>query len=142
MALVKFKDNFPSFIDEFLNGEFNHSNRNAFSNGVSLPAVNVKEKENSFVVEVASPGMKKEDFKIELDNNILEISSEYQDEVKNENEKFSRREFKYASFKRSFKLPELIDAENISANYENGILNISIPKKEEVKPKSKLIAIK
>lgn len=142
MTLVKFKDNFPSFIDEFFGGDiFDSVNRSAMI-GNSLPAVNVKETEKGFHLEVAAPGMKKDDFKIELDNNILGISSEMNDEKTEEKDKYTRREFKYSSFRRTFTLPDDVDAENISANYQDGVLKIDIPHlKKEQKANSKLIEI-
>jgi HSP20 family protein len=143
MTLVKFKDSFPSFLDEFFGGDiFDSVSRSAYI-GNNLPAVNVRESENGFHLEVAAPGMKKEDFKIELDNNILGISSEKQSENEEEKEKYTRREFSYSSFRRTFTLPDSVDAEHISAKYNDGVLSIDIPKvKEEKKINSKLIEIK
>lgn len=108
----------------------------------SVPAVNIKENDGRFDIEVAAAGMNKDDFKISLDDNILTISGEKKEEKKDDNEKYTRREFSYSSFSRSFTLPENADAENVSANYENGMLKISLPKrvKDEAK-KAKEIAI-
>jgi HSP20 family protein len=106
--------------------------------------VNVKETAESFEVEMAAPGMKKEDFKVELNNNILSISSEQkQEHEEKNNERFTRKEFSYQSFHRSFQLSrEAVDADNIQAKYENGVLHLTIPKREEVKQKpSRLINI-
>jgi len=94
--------------------------------------------DNSYEVEMAAPGMKKEDFKIELDNNVLTISSEKREESQegNENERYSRREFSYQSFQRSFALPkEVVDEDKIKAHYSDGMLQLSIPKKEKAKQK-------
>lgn len=141
MTVVKFKDNFPSFLDEFFGGDIFDSPRKA-GIGNSMPAVNVKEKEGNFELEVAAPGMKKEDFKIELDNNVLGISSESKSEDETNQEKYTRREFSYRSFNRTFTLPENVDAEKIKANYSDGVLKIEIPKKAEEKNKgSRLIDI-
>lgn len=141
MTLVKFKDSFPSFLDEFFGGDIFDSPRN-MGIGNSLPAVNVKENDNNFELEVAAPGMKKEDFKIELDNNVLGISSESKSEDVEEKKKYTRREFSYRSFKRTFTLPGNVDAENIKANYSDGVLKIDIPKRvEEKKSSSRLIDI-
>ena len=141
MTLVKFKDSFPSFLDEFFGGDIFDSPRNT-GIGNSLPAVNVKENENNFELEVAAPGMKKEDFKIELDNNVLGISSETKSEDVEEKKKYTRREFSYRSFKRTFTLPENVDVENIKANYSDGVLMIDIPKRvEEKKSGSRLTDI-
>jgi HSP20 family protein len=99
--------------------------------------VNVKENENEFQIEVAAPGMKKDDFKVNFDNGRLTISSESREE-KSEKDggKYTRREYRYQSFQRSFTVPEsVVDGEKIQARYTDGILNISLPKREEVKPK-------
>ncbi|MFB6343034.1 Hsp20/alpha crystallin family protein [Saccharicrinis sp. FJH2] len=129
---------FPSLLDRFFEGDlmdwnnFNYAGMNS-----TLPAVNVKETDNDFTIEVAAPGMKKDDFKVDYDNGRLIISSEkeFKNEEK-EGEKITRREFSYQSFQRSFSVSEkVVDAEKISAKYEDGILHISIPKREEVKPK-------
>ncbi len=142
MTLVKFKDTFPSFLDEFFGGDIFDSVRGTSSIGNSLPAVNVKENEKQFELEVAAPGMKKEDFKIELDNNILGISSEMKHESEEEKDKYTRREFRYSSFRRTFTLPDSVDSEGISASYNDGVLKIQIPKlNEEKRANSKLIDI-
>jgi HSP20 family protein len=110
-----------------------------FSNSeTTLPAVNIKETENSYEVEMAAPGMRKEDFKIELDNNVLTISSEKTEESPEGygNERYSRREFSYQSFQRSFTLPkEVVDEDKIEAHYQEGVLQLRIPKKEKAKQK-------
>ncbi len=103
-----------------------------------MPAVNIMENDNEFQVEVAAPGMKKDDFKIELDNNVLVISSEreHKEEEKDEKGNYCRREFRYASFRRSFTLPEgKVNVDKINAKYTDGVLQIHLPKREEVKPK-------
>lgn len=101
------------------------------------PSVNIKEKDKAFEVELAVPGMDKKDFKIQLDNNILRISAEKSDEQKEENEKFTRREFSYNSFVRAFELPSSVNADAIDAQYQEGILRLSLPKKEEAQQKAK-----
>jgi HSP20 family protein len=112
----------------------------------STPSVNVKENEKEFALEVAAPGLEKQDFNVELNENVLSISAEKKSETTENNEqtKFTRKEFSYASFKRSFTLDEeSVDAENIVAKYENGILHVSIPKKvkTEEEKKAKTISI-
>jgi HSP20 family protein len=137
MTLVKFANQMPSLIDRFFNDDlFDWSIQNFSNNFTNLPAVNIKEKNDAFEIEMAAPGFNKEDFKIELNNNILSISSEkkIENETK-ENERYTRREFSYQSFMRSFTLPDTIEGEKINAKYENGILNIHIPKKDEAKVK-------
>ena len=110
----------------------------------NFPAVNVKETEKYFEVEVAAPGLKKEDFSIELENDVLSVSHLKKEEKKaeGENGRYTMKEFALKSFKRSFSLPEnQIDSEKIEAKYQDGILNIVLPKKEEKKEKVKQIKI-
>ena len=111
-----------------------------FKNGEFVPAANIKENEKTFDIEIAVPGMKKEDFKINLENNVLTISSEKEEQKNEETKNYTRKEFVYGSFSRSFTLPKIVETEQIKAVYENGILNIQLPKKEEAKV-SKEIAI-
>jgi len=140
MSLIKWKsdDLFPS-IDSVWDNFFN---KDFFSKGLDLgtklPAVNTKETDDSFQVEVAVPGMKKEDFKIDLDNNILTISSEKKEEKEEKDgEKVTRREFSYSSFQRSFQLPDNVKEDEISAEYTDGLLKLSIPKTEPKKVENK-----
>ena len=145
MSLVRFSNQLPSMFDRFFEGDlFDWSNRNFSLTNTTLPSVNIKENSNEFKVEVAAPGFEKGDFKLELNHDLLTISSEKQIENETkEDEHFSKREFSYQSFTRSFTLPHTADSERIDANYDNGILRVSIPKKEESKPKpSRMIEIK
>jgi HSP20 family protein len=107
----------------------------------SFTPVNIRETENSYVLEVVAPGFQKEDFKINLDNNTLTISVEKKEGIENPNEKFIRKEYKQHSFSRSFTIDENIDAESISAKYVNGVLTLNLAKKQEVKPQVKEISI-
>lgn len=145
MLLVKNSNQLPSLFDRFFDGElFDWNNRNFSNTNTTLPSVNIKEDQDKFTVEVAAPGFDKSDFKLELNHNSLTISSEkkVENETK-EGEVFTKREFSYQSFTRSFTLPQIADGERIEANYDNGILNVVIPKKEEAKPKpSRVIEIK
>ena len=128
----------PSFWDNFLSKDLMDWGSSNFSTtDTTLPAVNVKEKDEAFEIEVAAPGMNKEDFKVNFENNVLTISSEKQEEKKEEEKgRYTRREFSYQSFQRSFTVPqELVEGEKISAKYCDGLLCINLPKKEEVKPK-------
>lgn len=121
------------------------SNDNYSTTGTSLPAVNIRETGDTFEVEMAAPGMSKKDFRIELENNLLTISSEKKSESeKKEGERFTKKEFSYQSFSRSFTLPrEVVDDDKINARYDNGVLYLTIPKKEEAKPRPpKVISIK
>ena len=97
-----------------------------------VPAVNISTKNDNYLLDFSVPGFNKEDFKIELTNEVLTISGEHKTEVNNEEQNFSRKEYTIGSFKRSFALPENADFEKIEAKYENGILNVFIPKKEAV----------
>jgi HSP20 family protein len=137
MAIVRFSNQLPRLFDRFFEGDlFDWSNRNFSDTNTTLPSVNIKEGSEAFDVEVAAPGFSKDEFNIELDNDLLTISSEkkVENETK-EGENFTRREFSYQSFSRSFTLPNTVNSEKIKAKYENGILRVSIPKKEEAKPK-------
>jgi HSP20 family protein len=113
------------FNDNFLSREFSSA----------VPAVNVSEDDDKFNVELSAPGFKKEDFKIESDNKMLTISGEHRSEDEEKSKNFTRREFNYGSFRRTFSLPETVDDEKIDAKYEDGILKITLPKKEEAKAK-------
>lgn len=127
---------FPSIIDEFLKPDFFGGIQNF---GANVPAVNIRESETEFAVELAAPGKRKEDFIIDLDDNVLTISSETkaENEQKDDKGKYTRREFSYSSFKRSFSLPETVNEDEIKASYENGVLHVTMPKKEEALPKPK-----
>lgn len=147
MALIRKEELFPGW-SKFLSDMFdqdltNWNNRNFSTTNTTLPAVNISEDEDGYEVEMAAPGMTKKDFKLELENNVLTISSEKEMEKEDEKQDYCRREFSYQSFSRSFTLPNTVKEDKITASYENGILRISIPKKEEAKPKpAKKIDIK
>lgn len=135
----------PSLLDNFIEGNLLDWNSSNFADKDStMPAVNVKETDNNFQLEVAAPGMKKSDFKVNYANGYLSISSEKESEHdEKEGEKVARKEFSYQSFQRTFSVSEdAVDVNKIAAKYENGILYITLPKREEVKPKpAKTIAI-
>jgi HSP20 family protein len=114
-------DNFLN--DRWLNKQFKQT----------LPAVNIKENKKEFNIEFASPGFTKKDFKIDLDQDVLTISAEKEKEKTEENDSFTRKEFSYNSFSRSFTLPKTVNAEKIDAKYNDGILKLSIPKMEDTK---------
>ena len=107
-----------------------------------VPAVNVAETENEFHIELAAPGLKKEDFKINLDKDVLSISVEKKAEAAEESKKYSKREYSYKSFVRSFTLPDSVDYSKIEAEYTDGILKLNVAKKEEAKIQSREIAVK
>ncbi|MCB0462419.1 MAG: Hsp20/alpha crystallin family protein [Flavobacteriaceae bacterium] len=127
---------FPSWIDEVINKNFGTEFMSNFNTGITLPAVNVLDTANDYLVEMAVPGLKKSDFDINIDNHVLSISAEVKSEYEDvENESFTRREFGYSSFKRTFTLPESVETDKISAKYEDGILKVTLPKREEAKKK-------
>lgn len=154
MTTVKFNRKpfagpFNSLVDDFFTelpavfkNDFNNYDRKAF-----VP-VNVKETDKSYQMEVVAPGFEKTDFKVNLDQNLLTISAEKRDEVKEDASaslstvKYIRKEYSYRSFKRSFTLDEKIDATAIDASYINGVLTLNLPKKAEVKAAATEIAIK
>jgi len=129
---------FPSLVDRFFEGNWmDWRNLNFADEDSTLPAVNVIENEDEIRIDVAAPGLKKDDFKLNYDNGRLMISSEKKAEhEEKEGKKVTRREFHYQSFQRAFNLPEnLVNADKIAAKYENGILHVTLPKREEAKPK-------
>ena len=140
MSIVKRNNNdlwnTPTLFNDFFNRDlWDWGMRNNSTTNTSIPAVNIRETAEAFEVEVAAPGMNKDDFRIELDNNVLTISSEREsrnDEKKGE--RYARREFSYQSFQRTFHLSkDVVDADKIQAKYENGLLRLIIPKREEAK---------
>jgi HSP20 family protein len=131
MALVRFNQ-YPALTDLFDALEKNFFNTEEKFEG-TIPAVNIKEDNDKFVLEMAAPGMKKNDFHINVEKDVLTISSEHKEEKEEKKENYARREFYYNTFSRSFNLPENINLEGIKADYKNGILNIVLPKKEETK---------
>ena len=120
----------PLTFQDFFNEDFFPS---VTRNAGNLPAVNIREDEKAFYLELAVPGMDRKDLKIELKDDTLTVSSEHKEEKEEKNEGYRRKEFSYNSFCRSFYLPENIDAEKIDANYKDGVLDVTIPKKEEEK---------
>ena len=130
MRIVKYNNNnnnvFPSLMNEFFNDDFG---LNFFNRNYSVPSVNSIENNDSFEIDLAVPGMKKEDFSIELNDKILVISSESSNNI--ENDKMRLNEFNFSSFQRSFRVPDSVDQDKIKANYKNGILKIKLPKRKE-----------
>jgi HSP20 family protein len=147
--IVKQELKFPTFknlIESFFESDFPlMGNQLSKFIGSTIPSANIKETNENFQIELAVPGLKKEDIKIDLDQDVLTISSEQKEEKTEEKEKdnYTRREFNYSSFSRSFYLPEIADTDKISAEYKDGVLNILIPKKESaIKKPQKRIEIK
>tara|TARA_R110002124_G_scaffold184823_3_gene352251 strand:+ start:534 stop:962 length:429 start_codon:yes stop_codon:yes gene_type:complete len=131
----------PTLFNDFFR---DWSTTNFSETNTTLPSVNIKENENEFIVDVAVPGMKKTDFKIDLDNDVLTISSEKTEKDEESSDNYTRKEYSYRSFKRSFSLPQgIVNRDKIEAVYKNGELKITIPKLEEAKPKPiQLIEVK
>jgi HSP20 family protein len=128
----------PGLFNDFFSRDlWNWGLENNSTTNTSIPSINVKETNNHYEVELAAPGMEKKDFKIELNGNMLTISSQRQNEWEDkEDERYTRREFSYQSFQRSFQLPkDVVDEDKIQAKYENGLLHLTIPKKEHAKQK-------
>ena len=126
----------PSLLEDIFDDKLTESGFNTMK---SLPAVNIEEQEDKYVLELAAPGKSKKDFDIELDNDLLTISSEIKEEHKSEDKdrNFTRREFSYESFRRSFTLPDSVDTNKVKANYKNGVLLVDLPKREEAKKQPK-----
>lgn len=139
LLIKRNNDLFPkmsTFFDDFATRDL--ADLNFHANGSNMPAVNIYENDNGFRIELAAPGFDKADFNIELNNQLLSISAEEKKEKteKDTEGRFTRREFSYQSFKRSFTLPEnTVDGDKIEAAYENGILKLHVPKLEEKRPK-------
>lgn len=129
MNLVRI-NRYPVFNDLMENFERNFFGRLSEDSG-DVPAVNIRDKKDKYAIEFAAPGMKKEDFKIDLDNYVLTVSAETKEKKEEENSSYTRREFVFNSFSRSFTLPRSVNIDKIKADYSDGILTISLPKKED-----------
>ena len=151
MTLIKWRNpdlaerfGLPTMFSDFFDSDFNSNEMRRY-----VPAVNIMENNDEFRIELAAPGLKRDEFKIEIDNGVLTISSEKKtehEESDNENSKgnkqgdnnaprYTKREFSYTSFRRSFSLPETVNSDNIGAKYTDGVLTLTLPKREEAKPK-------
>jgi len=142
MKLVKRNDDwgFPTIWEDFFNNDLFNLPALA-SRGTTVPAVNITETDTEYILELAAPGMKKSDFHVNIDRNVLTVSSEKEEEKEEKDKNYTRKEFSYSSFERSFTLPESIEQDKIDAKYTNGVLKLVLPKKEEVIPKTKEIKI-
>jgi len=146
MALVKFNEgregnltrsSFSDIFENFFNDSFISDRMIS-----RVPAVNIAESEGYYHIELAAPGLKKEDFKLDLDRNVLTISAEKTTEQENKEKQYNKREYSYTSFVRSFTLPDSVDDANIDASYTDGVLKIDVAKKEEAKTAHRQISIK
>ncbi len=138
MTLIRSSERlYPTLFNNLFGRELLDWNNAGFSaNNTTLPAVNVQEDESRIQIEVAAPGMKKEDFKVDLEHNLLTVSAEVEEEKNVSAERYSRKEFCYRSFRRQFSVPvESINGDQIQASYKDGILVLTLPKREELKPK-------
>src|ERR1700750_2854551 len=145
MTLVKFNNGQKNAVNPWFSDVFDSLINDSRLNDrfmSKIPAVNISETENEFHIELAAPGLKKEDFKINLDKNVLSVSADKKVENVEEGKKFSKREYSYNSFTRSFTLPEVADAGKIEAEYTDGVLKLNVAKKEEAKIQSREIAVK
>lgn len=147
--LIRRRESLPSVFNDFFrpwDSFFDLNNGGSLSrnlNPVSIPAVNISETSDQYEVNLAAPGMKKEDFNIDVEGNTLTISAETKEEKEEKDERFTRKEYNYSSFSRSFTLPDWVNKEKINANYENGLLKVVLPKTEAAKQApSKHITVK
>jgi HSP20 family protein len=131
MAIIRF--NRPNALADVFQNFFDSDYSDIFNRRGIDPAANIIEHPDSFELDLAAPGLKKDDFKIHLENSVLTISSEVEDSKEEENKNYTRKEFHYSSFSRSFNLPKTIDLDKIKADYDNGILKVMLPKKDEAK---------
>lgn len=141
-TLAKLADKMPSVFDDFFKPWNEWFDGGSWSRTLKVPAVNITEHKNEYIVSLAAPGLKKEDFKIDVDGNMLTVSSVKEENKEEKDEKFTRKEYNYSSFSRSFNLPEEINQEKIDAKYADGVLNITLPCKAGTKkPSAKQIAV-
>lgn len=143
MTLVKFRKPryaYPTVFDEFFKDFWSEGGTSGSASFV--PSTNVWEDDDKFNIELSAPGFNKEDIKVEVEENVLTIAGEHKTEAEKTEKTYTRKEFSFGSFKRSFTLPETVNAENINAKYENGILRMELPKKTvEVSKATKQIEI-
>ena len=135
MTLIRWHQRNP--LGDMMSNLFENELGDFFGKRITDPAANIVEQSDSFMLEIAAPGLKKDDFKIHLENSVLTISAQIEDDKKEEGKNYTRKEFYYGSFSRSFTLPKTIDLEGIKADYEEGILKVTMPKHQEAKPETK-----
>jgi HSP20 family protein len=126
-------DMFPDMFEDFFKPWNEKFSGNMWGKMLTVPAVNIIEDDKSFTLSLAAPGLKKEDFHIQMNGTMLTISSEKEEQKEEKDERMTRNEYNFTSFTRTFNVPEDIEMEKIEANYENGVLTLMLPKKEEAK---------
>jgi HSP20 family protein len=144
-TLTRSAERTPALFDDFFRpwNEWFNNGGNLWGPVLSVPAVNITENKDNYEVSLAAPGMKKDDFKIDVDGNMLTVSAEKEETKEEKDKKFTKREYNYSSFSRSFTLPEEVNQEKIEARYEEGVLKLMLPRKEEAKKiAAKHIAVK
>lgn len=146
--LIRRREYLPSLFNDFFRPwdslfDFNGGSKPFNLQSVNIPAVNISEQKDSYEVSLAAPGLKKDDFNIDIEGNTLTISAEKEEKKEEKEEKWTRKEFSYTSFSRSFTLPETVNKDKIDASYDNGLLKLVLPKTEEGKKQSpKHISVK
>ncbi|TSA28983.1 MAG: Hsp20/alpha crystallin family protein [Bacteroidetes bacterium] len=135
MAIIRWHQRNP--LADIVSNFFDNDYADFFGKRACDPSANIIEKQEGFELEIAAPGLSKDDFKINLENSVLTISSEMEDEKREEGKNYTRKEFYYGSFSRSFTLPKSVDIEKIKADYKEGILRIDLPKRAEAKLEAK-----
>ena len=144
-ALTKTSEGSPTLFDNFFKpwNEWFDNDTNFWGRQLNIPSVNITENKDEYNVSLAVPGMKKDDFKIDVDGNMLTISCEKDETKEEKDKKYTRKEYSYSSFSRSFTLPDEVNREKIDARYDDGLLKISLPRREEAKKSpAKHIAVK
>jgi HSP20 family protein len=144
LALTKLKESSSSVFDDFFKPWNEWFDGELSNRAIRMPAVNITEQKDDYQVSLAVPGLKKEDFNIDIDGNLLIVSSKKEDKKEDKEGRYTRREYSYSSFERSFNLPDEVNKEKIEAHYEDGLLKLFLPKKEESKKSvlSKHISVK
>jgi HSP20 family protein len=133
-TLARVAERMPTVFDEFFRPWTDwYDTTNLMGRVLNVPAVNISELKDEYQVSVAVPGMKKDDFTIDVEGNVLTISSEKEESTEDKDGQYTRREYNYSSFTRSFTLPDEVNKEKIEAKYEDGVLKINMPRKEEAK---------
>jgi len=137
-----FTDRMPAFFEDFFKPWNELFDGHFFRKELNIPAVNISDHKNQYILSMSAPGLKKDDFKIDVDGDVLTISSEKDESKEEKEENYTRKEYNYSSFSRSFTLPEGTDKEKVAAKYEDGVLKITIPHNHVIKsPSAKHVAV-